>query len=52
MSSLESGGRDGSNPFNMTAGGGHLAMKVAPDNGEEVNGTEILTYEATVTPAK
>jgi hypothetical protein len=26
-------------------------MKVAPDNGEEGNGTEILTYEATVTPA-
>jgi hypothetical protein len=40
------------NPFKMTADGGHLTMKVAPDNGEEGNGTEILTYEATVTPAK
>src|SRR6476620_11219594 len=40
------------NPFKMTADGGRLTMKVAPDNGEEGNGTEILTYEATVTPAK
>lgn len=38
------------NPFKMTADGGHLTMKVAPDNGDEGNGTEILTYEATVTP--
>ncbi|MGO4189240.1 DUF6454 family protein [Pseudarthrobacter sp. TAF60_1] len=40
------------NPFKMTADGNHLTMKVAPDNGEEGNGTEILTYEATVAPAK
>ena len=40
------------NPFKMTADGGHLTLKVAPDNGEEGNGTEILTYEATVTAAK
>jgi hypothetical protein len=40
------------NPFKMTADGDHLTMKVAPDNGDEGNGTEILTYEATVTPAK
>jgi hypothetical protein len=40
------------NPFKMTADDGHLTMKVAPDNGEEGNGTEILTYEADVTPAK
>lgn len=40
------------NPFKMTADGDHLTMKVAPDNGEEGNGTEIITYEATVTPAK
>ena len=40
------------NPFKMTADGNHLTMKVAPDNGEEGNGTEILTYEATVTPSK
>jgi len=40
------------NPFKMTAAGSHLTMKVAPDNGEEGNGTEILTYEADVTPAR
>jgi hypothetical protein len=39
------------NPFKMTADGNHLTIKVAPDNGDEGNGTEILTYEATVTPA-
>jgi len=40
------------NPFKMTANGGHLTMTVAPDNGDEGNGTEILTYEADATPAK
>lgn len=40
------------NPFKMTADGNHLTMKVAPDNGEKGSGTEIITYEATVTPAK
>jgi len=40
------------NPFKMTADGDHLTMKVAPDNGEEGNGTEIITYEATAAPAK
>ncbi|WOH19490.1 DUF6454 family protein [Paenarthrobacter sp. GOM3] len=40
------------NPFKMTADANHLTMKVAPDNGEEGNGTEILTYEADVAPAK
>jgi hypothetical protein len=39
------------NPFKMTADGNHLTMRVAPDNGDEGNGTEILTYEATVTSA-
>ncbi len=39
------------NPFKMTASGNHLTMRVAPDNGDEGNGTEILTYEATVAPA-
>lgn len=38
------------NPFKMTADGNHLTMRVAPDNGEEGNGTEILAYEATVAP--
>lgn len=40
------------NPFKMTADGDHLTMRVAPDNGDEGNGTEILTYESTVTPSK
>ena len=39
------------NPFKMTAEGNRLTMRVAPDNGDEGNGTEILTYEATATPA-
>jgi hypothetical protein len=39
------------NPFKMTADGNNLTMRVAPDNGEEGNGTEILSYKATVTPA-
>ncbi|QGN58795.1 DUF6454 family protein [Nostocoides sp. HKS02] len=38
------------NPFTMTADGNHLTMRVAPDNGDEGNGTEILTYETTVSP--
>jgi hypothetical protein len=38
------------NPMKMTADGNHLTLRVAPDNGDEGNGTEILTYEATVTP--
>ncbi len=36
------------NPFKMTADGKQLTMRVAPDNGDEGNGTEILTYQATV----
>lgn len=36
------------NPFKMTADGNHLTVRVAPDNGDEGNGTELLTYEATV----
>lgn len=39
------------NPFKMTADGSRLTMNVAPDNGDEGNGTEILTYETTVSPA-
>ncbi len=39
------------NPVKLSAVGNHLTLKVAPDNGEEINGTEILTYEADV-PAK
>jgi len=37
------------NPFAITASGNRLTVRVAPDNGDEGNGTEILTYEATVT---
>jgi hypothetical protein len=38
------------NPVKVAANGNQLTMWAAPDNGEEGNGTEILTYEATVTP--
>ncbi len=37
------------NPFTMATKGNRLTVRVAPDNGDEANGTEILTYEATVT---
>jgi hypothetical protein len=36
------------NPLKLTADGSHLTLRVAPDNGEEGNGTEPLTYEADV----
>ncbi|MRJ77783.1 hypothetical protein GEV29_14660 [Aeromicrobium sp. SMF47] len=36
------------NPVKVTADGASLTMRVAPDNGEEGNGTEILTYRATI----
>jgi hypothetical protein len=39
------------NPFKIAADGDKLTMWVAPDNGDEGNGTEIRTYQATVTPA-
>jgi hypothetical protein len=38
------------NPLKVAADGNVLTMWAAPDNGEEGNGTEILTYRATVTP--
>jgi Family of unknown function (DUF6454) len=37
------------NPLKLVASGNKLALWVAPDNGDEGNGTELLTYEATVT---
>lgn len=46
------GGVPTRNPFKMTADGNHLIMRVAPDNGGDGTDTEILTYEATVTPAR
>jgi hypothetical protein len=38
------------NPLKLTADGAHLTLRVAPDNGDEGNGTELLTYEADVNP--
>jgi hypothetical protein len=40
------------NPLKLAADGDLLTLRVAPDNGDEGNGTEILTYQATVTPAQ
>jgi hypothetical protein len=39
------------NPLKLAADGNQLTMWAAPDNGEEGNGTEILTYRAAVTQA-
>ena len=38
------------NPLKLAADGNNLSMWAAPDNGDEGNGTEILTYQARVTP--
>jgi hypothetical protein len=38
------------NPLKLAADGNRLTMWAAPDNGDEGNGTEILTYQATVAP--
>jgi hypothetical protein len=38
------------NPLKMAADGNQITLWAAPDNGEEVNGTELFTYQATVTP--
>ncbi len=38
------------NPLKLVADGNQLTMWAAPDNGDEGNGTELLTYRATVTP--
>jgi hypothetical protein len=38
------------NPVKVVADGNQMTMYAAPDNGDEGNGTEILTYKATVTP--
>ncbi len=39
------------NPLKLAANGNQLTLWAAPDNGEEGNGTELFTYQATVTPA-
>jgi uncharacterized protein DUF6454 len=36
------------NPLKLRAVGGHLQLWAAPDNGDEGNGTELLTYAADV----
>lgn len=36
------------NPFTISAAGDRLTVRVAPDNGDEGSGTQILTYEAHV----
>lgn len=38
------------NPFKLSAEGDQLTAWAAPDDGEDVAGTELLTYRATVTP--
>jgi len=37
-------------PVKMSATGSQLTLWAAPDNGEEGNGTELFTYQATVIP--
>lgn len=36
------------NPVELAADRNRLTLWAAPDDGEEVNGTELLTYQATV----
>lgn len=38
------------NPLKLSANGNQLTLWAAPDNGEDVNGTELFTYQATVNP--
>jgi hypothetical protein len=40
------------NPTDIDAEGSHLTMYAAPDDSGEGNGTELLTYEAEVTPLR
>ena len=37
------------NPLKLAANGNQMTLWAAPDNGDEANGTEIVTYEASVT---
>jgi hypothetical protein len=39
------------NPLKLTVDGDKITIWAAPDNGDEGNGTEILTYQASVHPA-
>jgi hypothetical protein len=38
------------NPVKLAASGNQLTLWAAPDNGEETNGTELFTYQASVNP--
>ena len=38
------------NPVKLAASGNQLTLWAAPDNGEEANGTELFTYQASVNP--
>lgn len=40
------------NPFAIRLDGDRLTVRVAPDNGDEGRGTQILTYEAVVRPGR
>ena len=40
------------NPIAISLNGERLMIRVAPDNGDEVRGTEILTYLATAGPRR
>ncbi len=38
------------NPVKLAASGNQLTLWAAPDNGEDVNGTELFTFQASVNP--
>ena len=38
------------NPLKLDASGNRITLWAAPDNGDEGNGTELYTFQATVTP--
>jgi hypothetical protein len=38
------------NPVKLAVSGSQLTLWAAPDNGEEANGTELFTYQASVNP--
>ncbi|WP_353952076.1 DUF6454 family protein [Knoellia sp. S7-12] len=40
------------NPVDLDAVGSHVTLFAAPDDGEEIAGTQLFTYEADVTPLK
>jgi len=40
------------NPVDLDATGSHVTLFAAPDDGEEIAGTQLFTYEADVSPLK